>query len=479
MTELRKKVTNSIKWSAIERLLTQLIQLSIMLVLARMLGPEAFGLVGMLAVFIAISQVFVDSGFTSALIRKQDRTEEDFSTAFIINIVISVVVYSLLFLLSPYIASFYEQPELSSITRVLGIVVIINALSLVQKAKLTIEMDFKNLAKASLLSVLFSSTVAITLAYKGFGVWSLVFQTIIMAASNVILLNIFRPWKPKVQYSQASFSHLFGFGSKLLVSSLIDTVYKNIYQIIIGKQFTATQVGQFTQANQLSSIPAMTLTNVIQRVTYPMLSQMQDDHAQLEKSYLLTLKLAALVVFPLMFGLAFVSEPLLLVLVGADWLPAAQLVSILAIGFMLYPIHAINLNLLQVKGRSDLFLKLEIVKKLMTTIILFFTVPLGVKAMCIGLVLQSHLSLIVNTYYTGKLTSLSLKKQLTSLIPIWGVSGLSCYLGWIISNKALDNNLLVVLSAVCLSIVFYLVVVKIVFKSLFEYIYTAISRKAI
>jgi teichuronic acid exporter len=414
-----KTTVNGLKWSAIERLGVQIIQLMVMLFLARLLGPKAFGLVGMITVFIAVSQVLTDSGFSSALIRYTERSESDFSTAFIFNVIISIACYFLLFFSAPYIASFYEQPQLVELIRILAISVIINSFTLVQKAKLTIKMDFKVQAKASIISVLVSSLVAIWLAQEGFGVWALVYQVLINAFLNALLLNIFHPWLPKKGMNKKSFDYLFGFGSKLLAAALLDTVFKNIYQVIIGKQFNAAQVGVFTQANQLASVPAMTFTTVIQRVTYPMLSNIQNETEKFESNYLLTLRMSAFVVFPLMAGLGIIAKPFVEVVLGSDWSAAAELLMILSFAFMLYPIHAINLNLLQVKGRSDIFLKLEIIKKALIVLMLFITIPLGIKAICVGLLINTYVAFFINSYYTGKFSRLKIRNQLAALLPIW------------------------------------------------------------
>ncbi|MGS0534554.1 lipopolysaccharide biosynthesis protein [Pseudoalteromonas sp. SaAl2] len=420
-----KSTANGLKWSAIERLATQVIQLIVMLYLARLLGPEAFGLVGMLAVFIAISQTFVDSGFSSALIRRTERTEEDFSTTFYFNIVVGFLCYAILFVAAPYVAKFFEQPELISLLRVLALTIIVNSFAIVQRAKLTIGMDFKTQAKASLISVFVSCGVGIYLANIDFGVWALVGQTITNAACNVILLNIYLKWLPSTGFSKNSFDYLFGFGSKLLAAGLLDTIFKNIYQIVIGKHFSAAQVGLFTQANQLASVPAMTLTTVIQRVTYPMLSSIQNDVEKFEEAYLLTLRMAAVVVFPLMVGLGITAIPFITITLGKEWLASAELLTILTLGLMLYPIHAINLNLLNVKGRSDIFLKLEVIKKALIVFILCITVPLGIKAICIGIVINSYIALLINSYYTGQFSRLKISKQLFVLFPIW-VAALTC-----------------------------------------------------
>ena len=477
MSPIKQKTTNGLKWSAIERIATQAIQLVVMLILGRMLGPEAFGLVGMLAIFIAISQTFVDSGFSSALIRKQDRSEADYATTFYFNIVVSLSCYVLLFICAPYIADFYHQPELINLTRVLGIVILVNAFAVVQRTRLTVAMDFKTQAKASLLSVSCSTIITLILAYYNFGVWALVGQTLSFAIFNVILFNVLDPWLPKCGFSKASFKELFGFGSKLLASAILATIYENIYQIIIGKLFNAGQLGLFTQAKNLSSMPAMTLTGIIQRVTYPMMSQIQNDKQALDKAYLLTLRLSAVVISPLIIGLGLVAKPLLTVLLGQEWQSAAELMTILCVGYMLYPIHAINLNLLQVKGRSDLFLKLEIIKKVITTIVLVITVPLGIKAICIGMVTQSYLALFINTYYTGKLSSLTMLKQFKALISIWlltlGCAAIASLWYLIVGNDIIQLGLIIITA---LSL--YFIIIKYLQSDLFDYIINAIFRKS-
>ncbi|MDW3133494.1 lipopolysaccharide biosynthesis protein [Vibrio sp. 1288] len=477
MPNLKQKVTTGLKWSAIERLTTQLVQLLVMLILARLLGPSAFGLIGMLAVFIAISQVFVDSGMSSALIRKLDRTEHDFATAFYFNIAVSLLCYALLYACAPMIATFYEQPELNSLMRWIGFVVIINAFTVIPKAKLTIEMDFKTQAKASVLSVLISSVVGLLMAYHGYGVWSLVAQTLTFAFANAVLINLIYRWRPTLGPSLKSFNELFGFGSKLLVSGLIDSIYQNIYQLIIGKQFNAVDVGHFTQANQLAKVPAQTFTAIIQRVTYPMLSEMQEHPEKLNAAYLLTLRLAAAIIFPLLMGLAILADILLPMILGEVWEPAAILVSILAFGLILYPIHAINLNYLKVKGRSDLFLKLEIIKKVITTSILFITVPLGVTAICIGVVVQSHISLLINTYYNGKLGKLTLISQLRGLLPIWLLSFSVCILSRMIAEIVAINSIVITLLTLFIAIPLYILSVKVFQNDLYQHVLSALLKK--
>lgn len=419
MQELARKTKKGLQWSAIERFSTQGIQLFVTLMLAKLLGPTAFGLVGMLAVFIAIANVLVDSGFTSALIRKVDRSDSDFVTAFYYNIIISGICYFILYISAPYVAAFYRHVELEQLLRILGVSVLINSFTLIPRVKLNVAMDFKTQAKISVISVLISGSTSILLAMNGFGVWALVIQALLNASCAALLFNIFAPWLPRGGFTKQSFNYLFGYGSKLLLSGLLDVIYNNLYQVIIGKKFSPTIVGQFTQSNQLASVPAMTLTAIIQRVTFPLFSQLQNQPEKMENSYRLTLKMASMVIFPLIIGLGLIAKPLLSMLLGEQWLTAANFLSMLCFGYMLYPIHAINLNLLQVMGRSELFLKLEVFKKIVGVAVLVICIPYGVLVMCIGLSVTSYFALLLNTYYTAKLTSITQWQQCKDVAPFW------------------------------------------------------------
>lgn len=430
MSDLATKAKKGLQWSALERFLTQGIQLAITLYLARVLGPTAFGLVGMLAVFIAIANVFVDSGFTSALIRKTDRTENDLVTAFYYNIAMAGLCYLAMYISAPFVADYYQEAELQTLLRVLGLTVLINVFTLIPRVKINVAMDFKTQAKISVLSVLISGPTAILLALNGYGVWALVAQTLLNASCTTLLFNLLSPWLPRGHITIHAFNYLFGYGSKLLISGLLDVIYNNLYQIIIGKKFSPAVVGQFSQANQLASVPAITLTGIIQRVTFPLFSQLQDDPDRMANAYRQTLKLSALVIFPLIVGLGLIAKPLLTSLLGEQWQGAAALLTVLCLGYMLYPIHAVNLNLLQVTGRSDLFLKLEVMKKVIGVTLLLLSIPYGVLAMCIGFTLTSYLALLLNTYYTAKLTHLSQWQQCKDIFPIWLAVVMAAALGY-------------------------------------------------
>ncbi len=422
ISSLKNKTLKGVAWSAAERFSVQGVQFLVLLIIARILEPKDFGLVGMLAIFIAVAQSLIDSGFSQALIRKQNRTEVDNSTVFYFNIVSSVVIYILLFVAAPWVSRFYDEPQLTSLMRLLCLVVIINSFAVVHRALYTAFLNFKIQAKASLTSAVLSGIVGIAMAFNNMGVWSLVGQQIMMALINVFLLWRYSSWRPKLIYSWKSFEELFSFGSKLLLSGLLDTVYSNIYQITIGKLFSANSLGFFTQAKTISALPSSNINGIISRVTYPVLSTIQDDDERLATNYRILLRMSAFVVIPLMCGMAGVSYPLINLLLGDKWNYTATLLIPLCFSMMWYPTHALNLNLLKVKGRPDLFLRLEIVKKVLGVTMLIVTVPFGVLAMCYGTIVNSMTALIINTYYTGKMINVGFLMQMKDLFPTLAIS---------------------------------------------------------
>ena len=425
---LKQKTVKGVFWSSAERFSVQGIQFFVMIVMARLLTPKDYGLVGMLTIFIAIAQSLIDSGFSQALIRKQHRTETDNSTVFYFNVVVGLLLYAMFYISAPWVARFYDSPELTALMRVVCLSVVFNSLAVVQRALLTVCIDFKTQAKASLTAAIISGIVGISMAYAGFSYWSIAAQQLINLGLNTLLLWIFARWHPCRTYSWTSFRELFAFGSKLMVSGLLDVVYRNMYLLVIGKVFTASSLGYYTRANQFAEFPSSNLTGIMQRVTYPVLCQIQDDDERLAQIYRRFLRLSAFLIFPLLVGLSAVAEPFVLLLLKEQWLFAATLLQIICFAMMWYPIHAINLNLLQVKGRSDLFLRLEIIKKAIAVLILCVTIPMGLIAMCVGQILSSLIALIINTNYTGKLIQVGFLRQMRDLLPtlllslsMWGV----------------------------------------------------------
>lgn len=456
---LKQKTAKGVLWSAIEQFSVQIIQFVLGLIMARILSPHDYGLVGMILVFTSIAETFVNSGFSNALIRKQNKTEVDYSTAFYFNIVVGVVAYLLLFLLSPFIADFYNEPLLESLTKVVSINVFINSLGIVQRARYSIKVDFKTQAKATTTSVLFSGIIGIWMAYSGYGVWAIVWQSVIRNGLNVLLLWIFAKWLPQLQFSWQSFREMWSFGYKLLLSGLIGTIYRDVYQLIIGKVFSATDLGNYTRAKQFASFPSSNITGIIGRVTYPILSSIQDDDVRLERVYRKYLRLSAFIVFPLMVGLSALAEPLIIYILTEKWRASIILLQIICLSMMWYPIHAINLNLLQVKGRSDLFLKLEIIKKIIGVAILCITVPIGLVAMCIGSIFSSILCLAVNTHYTGKLINVGFWLQMRDLLPTLLLS-LAMGVVVLLSVWFIPSNLLKLIVGVVVGVIFYILVAR-------------------
>jgi len=416
-SSLRNKATNGVLWSAADRFSVQGVQFILGLVLARLLSPTDYGMIGMLAIFFAISQTFVDSGFSTALIQKNKCTNEDFSSVFYINVLIGFVVYFTLYILAPLIESFFNTQGLALLTRVLGINIIISSLAVVQRAKLTIEIDFRTQTKASLISIVFGGAVGLTLAYNGYGVWALVFQSLIITIANTSLLWFFSSWKPAFVFSMSSARTLFSFGSKLLSTSLLNTIFKNIYFLVIGKFFSAQELGYYTRAQQLQKLPSVNITGIIQRVTFPVMSSIKDDNRRLQSAARKFIKLSTFVTFPLMVGLMVLAEPLVRLILTEKWLPVVPLLQLFCMVGILYPIGSININLLLVKGLSGLVFKLEVIKKILIIISIIVCIPLGVYELIVGQVIISLMALFINTYYTGKIFGYSLKKQILDVVP--------------------------------------------------------------
>lgn len=412
---LKNKTLKGVIWSSVERFSVQGVQFLVMLVIARILDPKDFGLVGMLAIFLAVAQSLMDSGFSQALIRKQDRTEIDNNTVFYFNIVVSVFLYLILFAIAPWVADFYNEPQLTELMRVLCLIVIINSFAVVQRALYTTSLDFKTQAKASFIAALVSGCVGIYLAMNGYGVWTLVWQQLLNAGINTLLLWFFSKWYPRLQYSWKSFKEMFSFGSKLLASGLLDTVYTNMYTLVIGKVFTAVNLGYYSQADRFTKLPSSNITGILQRVTYPVLCSIQDDDERLRADYRKLLRLSAFIIFPLMCLLAGIACPLVKLLLGEKWLFVATLIIPLSFTMMWWPIHAINLNLLLVKGRSDLAFRLEVIKKMIGVCILVASIPFGLLFMCYAGIVTSIICLVINTYYTGKLIQVGFLMQMKDL----------------------------------------------------------------
>jgi len=431
---LKQKTISGLLWSSVESIASQGIQFIFGIILARLLTPKEFGLIGMVAIFIAVSESFINSGFSSALIRKKNCTQADYSTVFFFNLAAGIIFFILLFLSAPAIGGFFKEPGLKSIVQVLSIVLIIDSFTLIQRTILTKRIDFKLQTKVTLISSFIAGSVAITLAYKGFGVWSLVIQTLLRQALNSFFLWLWNKWKPSLIFSKVSFRELFGFGSKILLSGLIDTIYRNVYQLIIGKYFSAEQLGYYTRAGQFESLPTKNITNIMTRVSYPVLAQMQDDPVMLKSGYKKMIRSTMLVTFLLTLGLSAVAEPLVISFIGEKWRISVVYLQLMCFSGMFYPLHAINLNMLNVQGRSDLFLKLEIIKKLLIIPTIIIGVIFGIKIMLIGMIANSIIAYFLNSFYSGKLINYSTKEQLLDIMPSFLLGGLIAVIVFVLGN---------------------------------------------
>lgn len=419
----KKKITNGILWSTVETLATKGIQFLLSILIARLVSPSDYGIIAMLAIFLAIAQSFSDCGFSLALIQKKDRTEADFSTVFYFNLIIAIISYLLLVIMSPYIATFYKEPLLNVVTPWVGIIIIISAFSIVQNAKLTIDYNFKTLAKVSFYSVLMGGGFGLFLAWKGYGVWALIAQSITTALLNVVFLFGYTRWIPKLIFSWISFRELFSFGSKLLLGGLIHTIYLNLYSLVIGRRFSAFEVGLYSRSQSIAFFPSSNFTIMISKVFYPALCDIQNDSEKLSKLFLQSLRFSAFVIFPIMVGIQVLSQPLISCLLTDKWIAGAELLSILCLAYMWYPITYLNWQILNVKGRTDLSLKAEFIKKIFALVILFATIPFGVKIMCWGLVLYNITDIIVIIYFVKKVINVSYKEEIKHLTPVILLSG--------------------------------------------------------
>lgn len=439
---LKDKTVRGVGWSFIDNIASSGITFLVGLILARLLTPEEYGVMAMIAIFIAVSNSIIDSGFSNALIRKVQIERVDYNTVFYFNLAISIFLYFALFLSSPAISVFFKEPILVEVMRVIGWVLIINALAIIPRTIFVREVNFKTQTKVSLISSISSGGIGVGMALAGMGVWSLVGQQLSRQLLNTLFLWIYCKWQPALEFSVKSFKEMFSFGSKLLFSGLIDTIYKDIYYLIIGRFFSSALLGQYTRAQQFNIIFSSNLTAVVQRVSYPVLSSIQNEPERLREAYRKVIKTTMLVTFACMLGLAAVAKPLIIILIGEKWLPAVGFLQIICFSGMLYPLHAINLNILNVKGRSDLFLKLEIIKKIIAIGPITIGVFYGIEFMLWGSVLNSIIAYFLNSYYSAGLINYSTKDQLKDLMPTFLVSFLVAFLMWSLSFFILSVYLL-------------------------------------
>jgi len=424
MTSLREKAVAGIAWSAVERISQTVVVFVVQLFLARILGPEQFGLLAMVSVFVVISNTIVDSGLGSALVQRKDITDADHSTVFIFNLAAAILMAAVLWMAGPAIASFYRQPVLADVVAVLGLGLILHAIGAVHKAQLQRQLAFKKLFWVTTPATVLSGMIGIGLALKGFGVWALVAQTLCLRAMGALSLWFQTGWRPRAVFEASRFGVLFSFGSKLALSSILQQSFSNIYLLVIGRVFSPIEVGFFQRAKAMRELPIATLQSVVGSVMFPVLSAVQQDSDRMKHILRRSLQLSSLIAFSAMAFVAGLAGPLVLFLVGEKWLPCVPMLQLLCISGALYPLHAGNLSLLEATGRSDLFLKVEIIKKVTTLANIFITYRYGIYAMMWGMVATSVLALMINTYYTDKIIRYDLGQQAKDIAPALGLGAL-------------------------------------------------------
>lgn len=414
---LKQQTKKGLYWSFFNQFANYGMQFCVGIVMARLLSPSDYGITALPGVFLAIAAVFQDSGMAGALIRKPEIEEKDYSTLFLYSIGMGILMYAALFFASPYIASYFETPVLIPLVRVTALTFLWGPITTVQYVILKRKLDFKTPTKISIATKIFSAIVGITMAYMGYGLWALVISGVLSGFLNLILIVWAVRWYPRTGWSNESFKYLWGYGNKMLASSLLETAYSNITPLFVAKYYSPADLGVYNRARNYAIMPSQNVTGVIQNVTFPVLSKMQDDDESLARNYRRMLKTTAFVVFPLMMILAGLARPLIITMITAKWEACIILLQLLCFSLMWYPIHSINLNLLQVKGRTDLFFRLEVIKKIIGLSILVVTLPLGLVVFCIGGIISSLVCLAVNTYYTGKLINVGYLKQMRDLFP--------------------------------------------------------------
>lgn len=452
------KTIKSVFWSAVEQYASLGIGMIFSFIIARQLLPSDYGAIAMLAIFMSISQCFIDSGFSSALIQKQNRTAKDLSTVFYYNLIIGVITYILLYFFSPLIASFYNQPLLIDLIPYVGLNLLIRSLTAVQLTIIQIELKFKRIAIITLVATLFSGFVAIYLAANGYGVWTLVYQALVSSSTTTLLLWITSSWKPQLLFSFSSFKELFGYGSRLLGGSLLHTIYLNLYSLVIGKVFNSKSLGLYNRANTWAAYPSSTLTAILSKSLFPILCQAQKNDKELIDRFFLYLRCIALIIFPCMLCMAAIADQLIVIVLTDKWIEVVPYFRLLCIGLMFEPLQHVIWMMLNVKHRTDLSLKSEIIKKIIGAVLLIVSLPFGLYVVCISILLYSIIDMLIVSYYVNKiLITINFLKIAKILAPILLYSILLSLFAYIVAHF-FSNIFYAVIIACITSLFFYILI---------------------
>ncbi|SKB40405.1 Membrane protein involved in the export of O-antigen and teichoic acid [Acetoanaerobium noterae] len=414
---IKSNIVSSLMWKLLERSGTQGIQFIVQIILARLLSPEEFGVIAIVMVFILLANVFVQSGFNTALIQKKNADEVDFSSVLYLSLGVATILYTVIFFCAPFVAKFYNQPVLTNVLRILSITLFIGAVNSIQNAFVAKHMLFKKLFVCSLGAVIISGVIGIVAAYRGMGVWALVAQQLTNQLTVAVLLWSTVKWRPQLVFSIQRVKSLFSYGSKLLASGLIDTLYRELTTLIIGRVYSPSMIGFYNRGQQFPQLIVANINGSIQSVMLPALSACQDDKKRVKEMMRRAIVSSSFLIFPMMIGMAVVSKQLVLIVLTEKWLPAVPFLQISCLTFSLWPIHTANLQAINAMGRSDIFLRLEIIKKTVGLIILGITLPFGVYALALGVAISGIIFTFINAYPNKQLLNYSYKEQLIDIMP--------------------------------------------------------------
>ncbi|KIO70374.1 lipopolysaccharide biosynthesis protein [Caldibacillus thermoamylovorans] len=455
----KKNVISSLLWKLLERGGTQGIQFIVTIVLARILLPEEFGIIVLITIFISIAEIFVQSGFNTALIQKKDVDETDFSSVFYLSLLVACILYILLFFTAPFIADFFGEPGLDSVLRVLSITLFLGAINSIQIAVISRKMQFKKLFTSSFGAVIISAIVGIGMAYNNYGVWALVGQQLSNKLTVTVILWFTVKWRPKLIFSFERVKSLFSFGWKILVSNLLDILYKNLQSLIVGRIYNSATLGFYNRGEQFPKLIVSNIDGSIQSVMLPTLSSYQDNKEKFKDIVRRSVVTSSFIIFPLMTGMAIVAEPLIRIILTDKWLPAVPFLQIFCASYALWPIHTANLQAINALGRSDLFLKLEVIKKIVGLIILGISIPFGVYALALGVLIASIISIFINAYPNSKIINYSIIEQFKDIVPSLILSSVMGILVYFIKYLEL-GTLLTLLLQILFGVIIYIGLAK-------------------
>jgi O-antigen/teichoic acid export membrane protein len=474
---LKEKTINGVVWSAVDRFSSQGIQFVFNILIARVLLPDDYGVVAMLSIFMAVAQAFIDSGFGNALIRKPDKTDVDYDTVFHFNLTVSILFCVVLWFTAPLIAKFYGMPLLTKVTRIICFTLVINALGAVQQTRLSIALDFRKKAIISIVTITVIGAVGLWMALKGYGVWALVTQGVVGAVVKTLMLWLSSKWHPRLRFSLKSFKEMFSFGSRILATGLIDTVWGNLYNIVIGKCFSPAALGTYNRAESFATFPSSNIYGLVQSVLYPSLCKIQDDTERLKNGYRMFVRLTSFVVFPMMLGLAAVADPFIRVILTDTWEKSIPLLQLLCFSLVLYPLSAINITFPNILGHSELYLRNVMINKGVDLVVLVATVPLGLTAMCIGKIISSAINLVINTIHTRRLLGYGFLDQMRDLSLIILSSVVMGLLVITLVRLMPSGNLVKLCVGILAGVLFYVIFAKMFMKDEFKLVSDLITGK--